>query len=399
MATVGLTVSGLANAELKPINDTQMSDITGQAYMSIDQHFHPDATKDVSYTRINYGLDIETQMNADAAVLGEYARAGETNTADVDIDNLSLGHIYDSSYYSTNPSMPKPIKSDGSSYRNGEIVPFKITDPYLEFATDEITHDIIGMRLGFGGAEGILSGSIKSLTGNVNVQITDKGDGLKNASSETGNFLDKTVLLLAPLLTASSPISAHAELVKGTKGSDGKFVAGSGQLDGVRSDHVGMPDGSKFTINNVNGLTTTALKTLGFALSSDVVVNASCFLVFCGSGSVDIIPKDCYMMGVATCFPLTNFNSLPVGTIKHDSRGNKTLDGQAAGMFLSFQSKDMEWLTDVNKANPTAADFMATTQGAFFNIPNGVLEVDLNQALKGIPRVRTEYIDRGKGLF
>ena len=128
-------------------------------------------------------------------------------------------------------------------------------------------------------------------------------------------------------------------------------------------------------------------------------MNASCFLTFCGSGSVDIIPKDCYMMGVPTCFPLTNFKSLPVGTITHDSNGNKTLTGKAAGMFLSFQTKDMEWLTDVRKKNPTASDFIRTTKGAFFNIPNGVLEVDLNQALKGIPRVRTEYIDRGKGLF
>ena len=262
-AFASLSLSGMVQAELQPINDSQMSDITGQAYMSIDQNFHPDSTKNVSYTRINYGLDIETQMNADTTVLGEYARAGETNTADVDISNLSLGHIYDSNYYANNPSMPRPVKDNGASYHDGEIVPFKITDPYLEFAKDETTQDIIGMRIGFGGAEGILSGSIKSLTGNVNVQITDHGTGLKNASSATGNFLDKTVLLLAPLLTASSPISAHAELVKGTTGADGKFVAGSGQLDGIRADHVGMADGSKFTINNVNGLTTTALKTLG----------------------------------------------------------------------------------------------------------------------------------------
>jgi len=240
---------------------------------------------------------------------------------------------------------------------------------------------------------------MNSLTGNVNVHIVDHGKGLKNASSTTGNFFDKTVLLLAPLLTASSPISAKAELVKGTTDASGKYVAGSGDLNPIRSDHIGMPTGSKFTISNVNGLTTSALKALGFALSSDVVVNASCFLVFCGSGSVDIVPKDCYMMGVAVCFPLTNFKSLAVGKITKDSRGNRTLSGMAKGMFLSFQTKNVQWLKDVNKKNPTAADYITATKGAFFNIPNGVLEVNLNQALKGIPRVRTEYIDRGKGLF
>jgi hypothetical protein len=396
---LSLGVAGPACAKLKAISDAQMSNITGQGYMSIDQYQNPDASQNVSYTRINYGLDIETQMNADKAVLGQYARAGETRSADVNIDNLSLGHIYDSSYYANNPSMPKPVKADGSSYHDGEIVPFKITDPFIEFAKDDTTGSILGMRVGFGGAEGILSGSIQSLTGNVNVQITDHGSGLKNASSTTGNFFDKTVLLLAPLLTASSPISAHAELVRGTKDASGKFTTGSGEIDRIRSGYVGMPNGSKFTINNVNGLTTTALKTLGFTLSSDVTVNASCFLTFCGSGSVDITPKDCYMMGVATCFPLTNFQSLPVGKIQKDSNGNRTLNGQAAGMFLSFESKDVQWLKDVKKSNPTAADFITATKGAFFNIPNGVLEVDLNQALKGIPRVRTEYIDRGKGLF
>jgi hypothetical protein len=105
------------------------------------------------------------------------------------------------------------------------------------------------------------------------------------------------------------------------------------------------------------------------------------------------------MMGVPSCFPLTNFQSLPVGKIQKSGNGNRTLNGMAAGMFLSFETKNLQWLKDVKKTNPTAADFMTATKGAFFNIPNGVLEVDLNQALKGIPRVRTEYINRGVGLF
>jgi|GEM_PF-237366 len=395
-----MVVSVSVWAKLQPINDEQMSNITGQAYISIDQQFNPNPGQKVSYTRINYGLNIDTQLNINKVVLGQYARAGTKHNADINIDNLSLGHIYESSYYANNPSMPKPVKADGSSYVNGEIVPFQIQNPYVEFAKDEVTNSIIGMRIGFGGAEGILSGNIRSLTGNVNVHIVDHGTGLKNASSATGNFFDKTVLLLAPLLTASSPISAKAALVKGTTDASGKYIAGSGALSPIRADHIGMPDGSKFTISNVNGLTTSALKALGFALSSNVVVNAKCFLVFCGGGSVDIIPKDCYMMGVATCFPLTNFKSLPVGKVSKDSSGNnRKLTGMARGMFISFQTKNVQWLKNIAKKNPTAADYITATKGAFFNIPNGDLEVNLNQALKGIPRVRTEYIDRGKGLF
>lgn len=35
----------------------------------------------------------------------------------------------------------------------------------------------------------------------------------------------------------------------------------------------------------------------------------------------------------------------------------------------------------------------------FMNIPSGAVEFSLHDALEGIPRYRTEYIDRGRGLF
>ena len=56
-------------------------------------------------------------------------------------------------------------------------------------------------------------------------------------------------------------------------------------------------------------------------------------------------------------------------------------------------------LKDVKKSDLTVEDFIRATSGAFFNIPNGATEVNLNEALNGTDRYRTEYIDRGRGLF
>ena len=116
----------------------------------------------------------------------------------------------------------QPIKADGSSYTNGEIVPFEITDPYIEFATDDNTGDIVGVRIGFGEAQGVLSGSIQSLTGNINVGILDQGEGMSVAES-SGNLADELIVLLTPLLEGGSPLSTTAQLVDA-----------SGNLDPIR---------------------------------------------------------------------------------------------------------------------------------------------------------------------
>ena len=191
-----------ASAELRPINDDELSDVVGQAYMSIDKSYHPDATKNTSYTRINMGMDIDIQTNIEYMELGRYERDdpyGEQKPADVMASNFSLGQIYDSSYYDRNPNAARPIKDDGSAYQNGDIVPFKIVDPFIEFAYDESSEQMTGVRIGFGEAKGMLSGNLEALTGNIDVDIRDEGQGMKAATSN-GTFADKLLVLLTPLL-------------------------------------------------------------------------------------------------------------------------------------------------------------------------------------------------------
>jgi hypothetical protein len=380
-------------AELKPLDDADMSNVVGQAYISIDKHFNPDINDSTSYTRINFGMDVDIQANIETLELGRYERAGassdtygESKESDILIHNMGLGFIYDSDYYARNKDAARPLKDDGSYYTNGEIVPFEITDPFFEFAFDEATNEISGMRLGFGKAKGVLSGVIETLTGNVNIDIKDSGQGMRAASS-SGTIGDQLVVLLTPLLEGSSPLATKAQLVDSL-----------GNLDPVRATKIGVPDGAAFNLSGASGFTRWSLKNLlGWSLSSDIEI-PNCSFFSCPSGDIYIYVNDCEVLGVQACFNLSNYNSFPIGKIQ-EVGGERYLTDSTEGMFLSFQTKDLDWLKDVKKSSPTDADFIRATAGAFFNVPNGAVTVNLSEAINGVEGVRREYIDRGNGLF
>jgi len=366
-------------AELKAIEDSKLSQIVGQAYISIDENTYASADNNIKYMRINLGMDIETQLNADYLEFGKYQRddpRGEARDADIIFEGFSLGTIYDSSYYDKNPRVAMPLKDDGSHFSDGEIVPFKISDPFIEFALDETTGEPIGVRIGFGEAEGLLSGTIKSLTGNLNIDVLDKGEGLKDASSD-GNFADKLVVLLAPYLTSGDPLQSKAVLLDA-----------NGDPDSIRATMAGIPNGEEFVIKDTSFLTRSAIWLLGPALSSEVEIDGK---------DIKLTVQDCAVIGINTCFDLEQFQTLAIGEVT-EGDGRSYLTGPETGSFLSFQSKDLKWLKDIKTINPDASQFINATQGSYLNIPNG-LTLNLKESLDGIPRARTEYIDRGVGLF
>lgn len=380
-------------ADMRPITDQQMSEVTGRAFVSIDRQYHPDASDSTSYTRVNLGMDVEIQTNVDVLEMGRYDRQGEKpGTADVYIEDFALGYINNQAYYEKNPEAPRQRKLDGSSYGEGEIVPFNIENPFFEFAFDETAQEIVGFRLGFGESMGILSGKIETLTGNVNVDIIDQGEGLSNANS-SGNFFDQVIVLLTPLLEGGSPLQTKARLVYGEEGDPN-----IGELDPVRAEHIGVPNGERFVLEDAGGFTRWSVKNLiGWGSSSEIEV-PDCSFLSCGSGDIYVYAQDCLVLGIDSCFDLDIYNSFPIGQVE-EVDGERRITGPADGAFISFQTKDLDWLKDVKKTNPQAEDFIRATSGAFFNIPNGATEVNLNEALYGTDRYRTEYIDRGRGLF
>ena len=156
---VALLFCASASAELKPIADEELSQYSGQAAIAFD-------VNDIgtsSYTRVTLGMEADLQMNIDTLEAGNIARAGETLPADLNITNLGFGSI------STDDTQ---IQLDGQTYAVNEIVPFELNDPYFEIAQND-SDELTGFRIGFGQARGQLSGDFNSISGNVEMEITD----------------------------------------------------------------------------------------------------------------------------------------------------------------------------------------------------------------------------------
>lgn len=378
-AMLSIVVPNFVLAELKPIGDAEMSDITGQAFFSIDKTVNP-SNSDISYTRLNLGMDIDIQTNIDKLELGRYDRIdretgqAEAQPADIIIDNMALGYVYKEQYHIDNPNIPRPKHYDDNgqliTYKDGDIVPFKIKDPFIEFAFEG--DKVVGSRIGFGQAQGLLSGEIKSLTGNVDIAIQGTVSNLQQALRQQGYSgcpWYNTFCVGWGDDQMPNVIVSHGGLLGGNKvGTSANMIHGQGsnvgQFDSARSTYVGMLNGADFNLD------------------------------FGWLGSINFQSSQCELLGINVCFPLTNFNSLHIG--KKDAQGNTI--GAADGLFLSFQTKDLAWMKDVKGAN-SAANYMTAIQGAYFNVPSGGLQVDFVNSLNGIPRARTEYIDRGLGLF
>ncbi|PXZ67525.1 DUF6160 family protein, partial [Pseudomonas aeruginosa] len=145
-------LAATAQARMESLDDDQLSDVVGQAFINLTT----DAANGLNFTRINFGADIETQLNMKKLQLGQYNRSGElAGSADIAIDNFALGTVNDAT---------------------GAINPFLISNPYIEFAYDG--SKMVGIRIGFGEAKGYLSGDIKTLTGNVPVDLYGTGSQL-----------------------------------------------------------------------------------------------------------------------------------------------------------------------------------------------------------------------------
>ncbi len=308
-------LSAPAHARMVELEDGELSDITGQAFINLTT----DTAGQINYTRVNFGLKVDTQLNIKKLELGSYARAGETRPSDILINNFALGTV-------------------GA---NDSINPFQIVDPYLELAYEG--NQVVGVRIGFGQAKGVLSGDISHLTGKIAVDLEGKAKPLLDEA----NFFQR--LLLGATVNENSTIRSEAELVN------------NGTPDSVRASQAGLKNGSV------------------------VQCVANCNLL---GGLLTAFPSQgCQIIGIATCFNLSQFQSLNIGNVSAPG-----MDQAAKGVFISLQVKDLQW-----RDMDTSA-LINTVAGAFLNIPkyrdaNGNLvagiKFDFDQALNGIPRQDT----------
>lgn len=310
-----------AQAQMQALDDAELSTITGQAFINLTT----DANAGINYTRVNFGVDVDTQLNIKKLQLGQYNRAGEAaGSSDILINNFALG----------------TVNADNT------INPFKVSNPFVEFAYSG--NQVVGVRIGFGEAKGILSGDIQSLTGNIPVHIKGTGEAIYN-KADVGQRL---ALFLAGVYRSS------------TVEADANLVSSGGVSDPVRGTMAGIKNGE--------GLNCTAGCAGGW---TDALLGA-------------FASNNCSILGIQTCFNLSQFQSLPVGNTADMS----SMQNSAKGFFISLQTQDVAWRDMDSNA------FMTALKGAFMNMPkyrdaNGnmvsPINIDFDQAFNGIPRQDT----------
>ncbi|ALN18115.1 hypothetical protein DFO61_5169 [Ectopseudomonas oleovorans] len=312
-------MSASVHASMVELEDSELSDVTGQAFINLSTDSH----SGLNFTKIDFGVKVETQMNIKKLELGNYSRSGETMPADLSINNFALGTV--------GP--------------NDTINPFLINNPYLELAYNG--NRVVGVRIGFGEAQGFLSGDINSFTGNLAIDIYGKGSYLGDKITCGWDFI---VCLPAKGLVsgvwADEEFKAQATLVNGQGGADPVRATKAGLVNGTQ---LAMPDNSQFA-NFLLGLFTS---------------------------------QNCNLLGVTTCFNLADYKTLPVG--KFDTNTNQFLD-TSKGVFISLQTENVPWRDQQN-----AGQFINALAGAFMNMPrnadgSGAVTLSFQQALEGILR-------------
>lgn len=331
-----------AQARMEPMADSELSEVTGQAFINLQTH----TTGGVDFTKINLGMDVQTQLNIKKLELGNYTRTGEPGrNADIAINNFALGTV--------DPT-------------TGAVSPFNITDPYVELAYS--SGRIVGMRVGFGEAKGWLSGDIKTLTGNVAIDIYGTGNylGDKIKDAQWTCFLNINCALAdsLKLLAGNEQFKASAQLTCGP----GMTNCTAGTADPVRAQYAGIPNGGALSIPNISGIGGTIVSWLLPLITS----------------------QGCSMLNsVPTCFNLANYQSLPIGTL--DNTGN-TFSAGNKGFFISMQTEAVKWQNQQYPNDPNKV--IETLAGAFMNLPRNAdetaaLTLSFQQAFDGITRKPT----------
>ena len=219
---------------LEPLQDRELSEVTGQAFVSVDSSSYSEGGETWDFRRINLGLDIQTLLTADELVVGEFERSfgdgdgtapmviegadGSTRTAD---------YIYDANGNVAVPSADLilgdfalgSVKDPYSA--NPEVDPFRIRAPYIELAykdNDQGIREIIGFRMGFGRAQGYLSADLLSVTGNFEAFVVGNGTDAYNSACVDGDSGGWGQCLLLSAVQGSV-ISSPIELLDGYTGN------------------------------------------------------------------------------------------------------------------------------------------------------------------------------------
>lgn len=172
LATLLLGISPVAQAELEPISDNRMGEVTGQAFMNIENI----PGNGVDYTRMTLGIDVETRVNIDDIQVGQI-----DGGTDFSAQHLALGHIARNDGETFN----------GVTYNEGDAIPFEARKPYIELAEDSA--GLKGFRMGFAEARGSVSSYTESFSGALpGLKIRGDDGNLYDGALYAGAGLEET---------------------------------------------------------------------------------------------------------------------------------------------------------------------------------------------------------------
>ena len=210
-----LGMAPVAQAELQPISESAMGDVTGQAFMEVENI--TGATHE--FTRMTLGMDVETRVNIDDARMGEI-----DGGSDFVASHIALGHI------SRDASA---VQYDGNTYAVGEVVPFEAVQPYIELAETLDKTQLSGFRMGFRQARGSVSSLTSSFSGNIGLKLTDRAG------------IDHDATLFNAASGATDYRATHIGINDGT--ADCSAGVNCAPLNHLQSIIVGADDGSNAT--------------------------------------------------------------------------------------------------------------------------------------------------------
>ncbi|PSF14304.1 hypothetical protein C7H09_00160 [Marinobacter fuscus] len=207
LAAFSLAVTPLSRAELTPVSDNALGQVTGQGFMNIENI----AGQNHEFTRMTLTMDVETRLNIDNVELGQL-----NGGSDFSATHVALGHIARADGETFN----------GQTYSAGDAIPFEAHKPYIELANDAT--GLAGFRMGFAQARGSMSSNTSSFSGNIGLKLKDS----------TGAVQD------AVLYDASSNATNYRATHIGVAGADCTTGTGCAPLNRLQSITVGEDNGS-----------------------------------------------------------------------------------------------------------------------------------------------------------
>jgi len=373
------------------VDDEELRLYDGQAFITIDATSYNqgvgDFSGDYEFTKVNFGFDIETLVNADELRIGEFPR--EYSDGDVgaleyyENPNFNEGDVDSKRYLPGTDSEGNVLIPDADiiirnfglgrvdDYNGSDptIVPFKIKDPYIELAyklDGQGIRRVVGFRYGFGAAKGDFSGDLMSITGNLEGEIR----GPASVALEQLDCTQEWFFCIAAGIDSDLEIYGPVVFIDPETGEgarEGTYIK--------RATWMGVAEGAELT---------TSQDFLG---------------LFPGDWLVEFLSssENCKTFGLAGCFRLSSYQSIYIG----DPTTDDFEAGAAKGAFISLQAESVPW----QDYSGLSDGRILAEKGAYLNIARFKdaagntrypILLDLYNALTGEPRVAT-CIGRTKG--